>query len=546
MLIGIVAYSLYFDYKFNSNNKKILEDTNRYFNHFKNDVSRSGSNSKYLPRDGGLANLVRGKKQLDNQKKISIRSDEAITDEVVLRFDSEEEYLEFKELAKEKNWNIIGSIPALRSYRLGLDKDVIDNLINEYRSITDDVDFNYVIFTPDIPESSVDNNPTSYKPFFNTALDWIGVPDNSDKWGKNIKVAILDTGIQKHSTLSHKEIVEINLIESDVENDAISGHGTAVASIISGKSSDSKGVAPSVELLSIRVLDSEGFGDVFTVAQGIVKAVDSGARIINLSLGHYTGSSVLKSAVDYALASNVAVVAATGNDGVEGILYPARYEGVIGVAAVDANGNRAIFSNYGEGIDLAAPGVGINTAWSDEGIVSFSGTSAAAPFVSGALAAILSDNPVMTTGDALQILTSNTNDSDALGYDEKIGFGVIDMERVVNRNEPNIYDAAVSDIILSYSDLENKNPTDIIVTIQNRGTDYLSRLKLEVSVNNNNQIYYQHGLSAGGVSSQVVPLDNVSFELAESILVSSRIFIDSKKDSKPDNDFKNVIITNSR
>ncbi|MDC0504110.1 S8 family serine peptidase, partial [Verrucomicrobiales bacterium] len=97
-------------------------------------------------------------------------------------------------------------------------------------------------------------------------------------------------------------------------------------------------MAPASDILSIRVLDAEGLGNSYTVASGIVTAVDSGASVINLSVGGYSDSTVLREAVAYAIDSGVAVVAAAGNDGSNAPSYPAAYEGVVGVSAVDAEG----------------------------------------------------------------------------------------------------------------------------------------------------------------------------------------------------------------
>ena len=103
--------------------------------------------------------------------------------------------------------------------------------------------------------------------------------------------------------------------------------------------------------------------------------MDEGADIINLSLGGMEKSRVLENAIDYAKEKEVILVSASGNDGLSALAYPARYEDVIGVSSIDANGRVSSFSNYGNGVDIAAPGVGVLTAWDNDDLAYFSGTS---------------------------------------------------------------------------------------------------------------------------------------------------------------------------
>ena len=116
------------------------------------------------------------------------------------------------------------------------------------------------------------------------------------------------------------------------------------------------------------------------MAEGIVLAVDKGCSVINLSLGGQESSEILKAAVDYAESKGVILVAAAGNDGFSEVSFPARYDSVIGVTALSPDGRVADFSNFGDGVDLAAPGVGIVSAWNDNGYAIFDGTSSASSF----------------------------------------------------------------------------------------------------------------------------------------------------------------------
>jgi PKD repeat protein len=134
--------------------------------------------------------------------------------------------------------------------------------------------------------------------------------------------------------------------------------------------------------MPVKVLNSHGSGTDSWVASGIIWAVDHGADVINMSLGGPDSSTTLQDAVDYALANGVVVVAAAGNDGTTALNYPAAYSGVISVGAVDASNTGYTWSNHGSWVQVDAPGLTTSTGLNGS-YVSFEGTSAATPFVSG-------------------------------------------------------------------------------------------------------------------------------------------------------------------
>ena len=191
-------------------------------------------------------------------------------------------------------------------------------------------------------------------------------------------------------------------------------------------------MAPGTSLLSIRVAGGDGVGDSFTVAQGIVQAVNQGAQIINLSMGSQGDSFILHEAVNYALGKGVLIIASTGNDAVEGVDYPARYEGVVAVTGVDASGRHLYFANRGAEVTLSAPGYEVNAAWTQNQVVLVTGTSAAAPFVAGAVAAVMSANPGMTAADALAVLVKASKDAGTPGRDKEYGYGFLNLANLGN------------------------------------------------------------------------------------------------------------------
>jgi len=221
--------------------------------------------------------------------------------------------------------------------------------------------------------------------------------------GEGTLVAILDTGAElTHPALAGRiagryDAVEVDYDPSDrgdgIDNDGdgrvdeARGHGTHVAGIVAL-------VAPDARLLIVRVLDADGRGDVWTVAAGLHWARAHGARVINLSLGMLNESSAIEYALEAAERAGATCVAAAGNWGSDTPReYPARSPHALAVGAVDDALRPAPFSSYGSFVALSAPGVAVRSAYLHHGWALWSGTSMAAPFVSGAAALLLALHP---------------------------------------------------------------------------------------------------------------------------------------------------------
>jgi thermitase len=253
----------------------------------------------------------------------------------------------------------------------------------------DGVGPNYLAWVPALPRmpEADPDNAGGARPFGSSGLEAIGAGRNRNDWGRGVTVAVLDTGITDHPQLEGVRLSRSDLVQ---DGQPINGHGTAMASLIAGSDPVEGGVAPAASLLDIRVADANGESTTALVAQGILAAVDQGARVINISLGTNADAPILRSAVEYALERGVVIVAAAGNDQASALAYPAGYPGVVSVAAVDADGVQAFFSNSGNGLVIAAPGVGIVSAYRDNQRVISSGTSQAAALTSGVVATMLS------------------------------------------------------------------------------------------------------------------------------------------------------------
>lgn len=271
-----------------------------------------------------------------------------------------------------------------------------------------------------------------------------------------IKIAVLDTGFEvnhpeiAHSMLPGKDFVDIingagkfigDFLEIDHEPEDDVGHGTHVAGILTGKGTKMPfGVVPNCKLIPVKVLGAlqrgggaVGAGLVDNINNGIKWAVDQGADVINMSLGikHQGGGLPHQEVIRYALEKGVTVVAASGNDGTQDKYYPGALPGVIAVGAADDQGKMAPFSTYGGHVSLIAPGVNVYSSFPNKGYAVSSGTSQAAPFVSGAVALLKSfalsrGKPLYDT--QIKFLLKHTSDKISDQFkDLKAGFGRINL-----------------------------------------------------------------------------------------------------------------------
>ncbi|RSD26054.1 S8 family peptidase [Mesobacillus subterraneus] len=248
---------------------------------------------------------------------------------------------------------------------------------------------------------------------------------------EEIEIAVVDTGVDlDHPDLKNRLVKGYNVINERAEPDDDNGHGTHVAGIIASETNNNEGIAGMTwynKIMPIKAMGAKGYGTTFDIAKGIVWAVDHGADVINLSLGNYQPSKVLEEAVRYAYDKGAVMVSAAGNDGSDQPTYPSAFPEVLSVAAVDYNGNRAEFSNHGDYIDIAAPGVYIPSTYFNQEYAALSGTSMAAPHVAGLAALIKSANPDLDNKEVIRIIKSSAIDLGRRGKDTDYGNGLIDV-----------------------------------------------------------------------------------------------------------------------
>lgn len=282
----------------------------------------------------------------------------------------------------------------------------------------------------------------------------------SQSKGKGVRVAVIDTGVDvRNPQLTHAVDTTAgrNFLPPKLKDDNgdpiphgkangttdTVGHGTRVAGIIAARpvpGTGFVGLAPEATIIPIEQNDAEGHGTAATLAAAIRHAVTAKADVINISQD--TANAVapaddLERAVKEALDAKVVVVASAGNDGLGGNVkptYPASYPGVLAVAASDRNNERASFSQSGDFVGVAAPGVDMISTVPKGGHCSDNGTSFSAPYVAGVAALIKAKHRDWTPREIVAQI-EQTAERSVAGHDRLVGWGVVDPVRALTEDD---------------------------------------------------------------------------------------------------------------
>lgn len=237
--------------------------------------------------------------------------------------------------------------------------------------------------------------------------------------GEGVVICICDTGRPTHKKLSQSKM-SANFTDDKSDKDG-NGHSTHVSGIIHE-------IAPKSNLIFAKVLSDQGGGSSEGVANGIRWCVNSQAKIINMSLGSPVPNEEIKRAIDYATERGAIIIAAAGNEGKneaeDNIGYPALYKDVVCVGSINQDSQVSIFSSSGEGGDVVAAGERILSTYGENTYRVLSGTSMAAPFVSGVAALFLQKNK--TTDGMKNLLAEWSTDFEPIGYDRHNFYGHLD------------------------------------------------------------------------------------------------------------------------
>lgn len=327
---------------------------------------------------------------------------------------------------------------------------------------------NYYYYSCKIPNDPLFNRQWGLNQTFDYDIDapeaWDFETGNSD-----IIIAVIDSGVDyNHPDI--KENIWININETidgqdtdkngyddDIvgwdfhnnDNDPIddNGHGTHCAGIASALTNNSLGVTGvswNCRIMPIKMLNKEGKGRMDSAASAIFYAYENGAKVISLSLGNTFPSKLINDVINYVTKRGVLVIGAAGNKDNNKKFYPAAYENCIGVGATNDRDRKASFSNYGDWVDIAAPGVDIlslrangtslygknSTQIVEKNYTYASGTSMACPFVAGVAALLFSNNGTLTPKQVRETLYYS---ADRLSSKFKIGRGRLNAYRALTR-----------------------------------------------------------------------------------------------------------------
>ena len=304
-----------------------------------------------------------------------------------------------------------------------------------------------------------------------TGLDWHHADFGWDQVWRNTD-EIPDNGIDDDQNGYVDDVIGWNFLDDSNNPFDLDGHGTFVAGIIAADTDNGigiRGINPAARIMVLKALNTFGHTRASEIAEAITYAVDNGARIINLSVGGAQTTRVEEEALAYAASRGVVVIVAAGNEGIEVSDWgPAGSDHVITVASTDFDDVRTVFSNWGRGIDIAAPGLDILSlrarrtdtmrdipgveyepgaayVGEDRRYYRASGTSFSTPIVAGAASLLLSSRPELSGEEVEQILLNTARDIGSPGIDQYTGYGLLDA-RALMLGQPGFVTALISHV----------------------------------------------------------------------------------------------------
>jgi subtilisin family serine protease len=272
-------------------------------------------------------------------------------------------------------------------------------------------------------------------PYYGSAwhLPVISAPNAWDRTlGKGVIIAILDSGVDgTHPDLASRLVPGWNVYDNNADTTDVYGHGTKVAGAAAASSNNAAGVAGvagQAAIMPIRVTDTSGYAYTSTLVQGLTWAADHGARVANISFEAAGMSSVI-TAANYMRSKNGLVTVSAGNSGALSSTAPTT--AMIPVSATGSSDTLASWSNYGNVIAMAAPGVSIYTTLKGGSYGKVSGTSFAAPVTAGTIALMMAAQPTLSNTAIEKLLYSSATDLGATGRDIYFGYGRVNAGAAV-------------------------------------------------------------------------------------------------------------------
>jgi subtilisin family serine protease len=361
---------------------------------------------------------------------------------------------------------------------LKIKKEDSETLNDLYQRLKDEPNISYIEPNYKIKMATTIPNDTYFSSQWNLTKIKASQGWDYEQGDSSVAIGVIDSGINySHNDLSAKiwnnsgetgSGKETNGVDDDgngyiddwrgwdfvnFDNNATDdqGHGTSVSGIAAASTNNSTGVSGidwSAKIVPLKVLDSDGSGYVEDLILAIDYASDKGIDVVNMSLGSYSTTQALENSIEAAYANDVVMTAASGNNDLDIVLYPARYSEVIAVGATNQSDERCDVddwgydgygypqgSNYGPEVDVAAPGVDLySTHYSGVNAYTsgFGGTSGATPHVSGLAALIKAKYPTLTNEEVYDHIRYTSDDLGSGGFDNYYGFGRINLEKALS------------------------------------------------------------------------------------------------------------------
>jgi thermitase len=288
-------------------------------------------------------------------------------------------------------------------------------------------ELDYLIPPAEMTPNDPDYSSQWHLPMISSPAAWANTSGSS-----SVIIAILDTGVDaSHPDLAPKTVPGWNFWDNNSNTSDVYGHGTAVAGTAAAASNNSLGVASvawNCQIMPIRISSTNGSASLSAIANGLTWAADHGARVANISY-NVTNYSVVRSAAQYFQSKGGVVVVAAGNDKMYDSTPDNPY--VLTVSATDGNDKLASFSNTGNNVDLAAPGVNIDTTNMGGGYGFWGGTSFSAPIVAGVAALVISASPGLSGSQIRDFIKQSSDDRGIAGWDPIFGSGRVNAARAV-------------------------------------------------------------------------------------------------------------------
>ena len=383
------------------------------------------------PDKGDDDSEIYGDESFDYENALQLQG-EYVLDEIVIKF-KEPEQVPGKEKQLQREINKvqkIGFVESLGVYIIkvdGLNRDP-NAVLNRYKNnkYVDYVEPNYIMTPEYIPNDPNYKSQSLVLTVLNAQAGWDIIKGSSAA-----VIAVVDSGVAAHPDLPALLDGYSAVAGLSYNNDKL-GHGTGVAGTIGcigDNGIGSAGINWSASIMPVKIDDASGSISTANMAKGIIWAADNGAQIINLSCGTTSDSTTLKNAIDYAYKLGCVIVAGSGNDGKDTILYPARYSNVLGVGGTTNGSARVSWSNYGAGLDLIAF-AGYYTAAPTGLYTNLSGTSFATPQVSALASLVWALNPKLTNDQVYSMIKDGCKTLSG-GFNNQTGYGIIDIAKTL-------------------------------------------------------------------------------------------------------------------